>query len=45
MNVNARNSYGGYTGWQGYRFMIRDGRIVQILFPGGDNRLHNNTPE
>jgi hypothetical protein len=28
VDVNAKNSYGGYTGWEEFRFLIRDGRIV-----------------
>jgi hypothetical protein len=26
--VNAKNSLGGYTGWQHWAFVIRDGRVV-----------------
>lgn len=26
--VNARNGFGGYTGFKPYQFMLRDGRIV-----------------
>jgi hypothetical protein len=26
--VNARNSFGGYTGWQHWAFIIREGRVV-----------------
>ena len=28
VDVNAKNSYGGYTGWEEFRFLIRDGQIV-----------------
>jgi hypothetical protein len=27
--VNAKNSYGGYTGFKEYQFLIRDGRIIR----------------
>jgi uncharacterized protein YceK len=27
--VNAKNSYGGYTGFKEYQFLIRDGKIIR----------------
>jgi len=33
--VNAKNSYGGYTGAKLYFFMIKDGRVVKTI--GGDS--------
>lgn len=29
--VNAKNSYGGYTGEQGYSFLFRDGKMVEVI--------------
>lgn len=31
--VNAKNSYGGYVGFQPYRFAWRDGRIFAVAYP------------
>lgn len=31
--VNAKNSYGGYTGWKDYRLIIRDGQVVARITP------------
>jgi hypothetical protein len=33
--VNAKNSYGGYTGWQLHPYLIRDGRIYENVFGTG----------
>lgn len=33
VRVNAKNSYGGYTGFQPYHFAWRDGRVVAVAFP------------
>ena len=27
--VNAKNHFGGYTGWQRYRFFVKDGKILE----------------
>lgn len=37
VNVNAKNSYGGYTGNQGYQFLFQNGALVKglRLSPGG----------
>lgn len=29
--INAKNSYGGYTGEKPYLFFFRDGKIIQVL--------------
>ena len=29
--VNAKNSFGAYTGWEPYLFLIRNGRIIQRI--------------
>lgn len=31
--VNAKNSYGGYTGWEEYRLLIRDDKVVTSFIP------------
>jgi len=31
--VNAKNSYGGYVGFQAYHFAWRDGHIIAVAFP------------
>lgn len=31
VNVNAKNSYGGYTGNQGYQFLFQNGLLVKGL--------------
>ena len=31
--VNAKNSYGGYTGGQAYRLLIRNGRVITRIYP------------
>ena len=36
VRVNARNSFGGYTGPKVYYFLIRDGRIAESLGRDGD---------
>ncbi len=28
VSINAKNSYGGYTGNQAYKFVIKDGRVI-----------------
>ena len=28
VKVNAKNSFGGYTGWQEYRLLIRNGKVI-----------------
>lgn len=28
--VNAKNSYGGYTGWQKYQFVFNDGNLLRV---------------
>ncbi len=33
VGVNAKNSYGGYTGEKPYAFIIRDGGIVKVSYP------------
>ena len=33
VRVNAKNSYGGYTGFQPYHFAWRDGKIFAIAYP------------
>lgn len=34
--INAKNSYGGYTGYKDYRFLWRDGRIIAFAdYSGG----------
>ena len=33
--VNAKNSYGGYTGWQLHPYLIRDGRIYENVLGAG----------
>ena len=38
VSVNAKNSFGAYTGFRLYGFLIRDGRIVQI-----HGEMQNNT--
>ncbi|MNJ32305.1 hypothetical protein D3C77_269670 [compost metagenome] len=30
-NVNAKNSFGGYTGSQGYQFLFQNGKLVKGL--------------
>lgn len=30
-SVNAKNSYGGYTGYQKYTLLLRDGAVVQVM--------------
>ena len=30
-SVNAKNSYGGYTGYQKYTLLLRDGVVVDVL--------------
>lgn len=32
--VNAKNSYGGYTGFEQYQFMIRDGEVIAYQSKG-----------
>ncbi|MDP2226797.1 MAG: hypothetical protein Q8J78_04915 [Moraxellaceae bacterium] len=29
--INAKNSYGGYTGFEPYQFIIRDGRVIAFI--------------
>lgn len=31
VNVNAKNSFGGYTGYQGYQFLFQNGAMVKGL--------------
>jgi hypothetical protein len=33
VDINAKNSYGGYTGAKRYWFLIRDGKVVDSLGP------------
>lgn len=33
VNVNAKNSYGGYTGYQEYQFMFKNGNIEVVIGP------------
>jgi len=33
VRVNAKNSYGGYTGFQPHHFAWQNGRVVAIAFP------------
>ena len=33
VQVNAKNSYGGYTGFQDYSFFFRDGRMTGVKRP------------
>ena len=33
INVNAKNRYGAYVGWKGYRLMIRDDGVVSEIHP------------
>lgn len=33
VSVNAKNSYGGYTGGQVYRLLIRNGRVIRRIYP------------
>jgi hypothetical protein len=35
--VNAKNSFGGYTGGKLYYFLLRDGRVAKII--GGDSEF------
>ena len=37
--VNAKNSYGGYTGAKPWSFMLRDGRLLSITRLGGGFEL------
>lgn len=32
-NVNAKNSFGGYTGYKEYQFFFKNGRIELIIMP------------
>jgi hypothetical protein len=34
--VNAKNSFGGYGGFQPYHFAWRDGRLIAVSFPFED---------
>jgi hypothetical protein len=43
VNVNARNSYGGYTGSQPSYFMIHDDRVIYALY--GDGGLKDSLIE
>lgn len=31
VNVNAKNSYGGYTGFQRHYFLIKNGSVIQTI--------------
>jgi hypothetical protein len=35
--INAKNSYGGYTGFKNAMFVIRNGQVVQYSIDGPDN--------
>ena len=37
VNVNAKNSYGGYVGAKPYKFLIRNDQVVQVMevYPSG----------
>ena len=28
--VNAKNSYGGYGGWETYKFYLKNGRVMEV---------------
>lgn len=32
--VNAKNGFGGYTGFEKYQFIIRDGRVIAVSHQG-----------
>lgn len=32
--INAKNSYGGFTGFKPYRFIVRDGVVVGLIHTG-----------
>ena len=32
-SINAKNSYGGYTGYKRYSFLFRDGKLIQVVTP------------
>jgi hypothetical protein len=38
VSINAKNSYGGYTGQQVYQFYFRDGRLVYYVDVSGSLR-------
>lgn len=40
VNVNAKNSYGGYTGGKPYKFLIRSGKLIR----GFDTSSGVNSP-
>lgn len=31
--VNAKNGFGGYTGEQGYRFLLKNGVVMERIYP------------
>lgn len=37
--INARNSFGGYTGFESYQFIIRDGRVIAFVRGRSDWQL------
>lgn len=39
VQINAKNSYGGYVGFQPYEFMIRDGVVIRINSNGFWTRI------
>lgn len=38
VDINAKNSYGGYTGAKPNIFLLRDGRVVHAEFSGGNTQ-------
>lgn len=43
VNVNAKNSYGGYVGFQPYVFVLRDGRVITAWTTKTDYRGYTMT--
>lgn len=41
MQVNAKNSFGGYTGRQAYAFFLKDEQIIYVVEPGAPVRPQN----
>ena len=41
--VNTKNQYGAFTGWQTYKVLTRDGAIHSIYEPTGDDLFGNPT--
>lgn len=36
VQINAKNSYGGYTGFESYKFFLRDNRVISSATLHGD---------